>query len=210
MLSPHPSSSGSRRSAEEDLRLSDVWWTIATGRRWVIGVPLVTVLIALAYVTLSDPQWESSAVVQMGQVGQAEVGKATATVETPPRAIERMKTPTFQNDVLASIGISTADDNAKARLYRRSLRLRQPPGTDLIELRIRAYSLDEARHLAEATVEQLRKSHDKLALPSIDSLRKQLDDVIRQLERAQKERESLVSQVAVGDVVGGHRHGRCE
>lgn len=201
MLSPHPSSSGSRRSAEEDLRLSDVWWTIATGRRWVIGVPLVTVLIALAYVTLSDPQWESSAVVQMGQVGQAEVGKATATVETPPRAIERMKTPTFQNDVLASIGISTADDNAKARLYRRSLRLRQPPGTDLIELRIRAYSLDEARHLAEATVEQLRKSHDKLALPSIDSLRKQLDDVIRQLERAQKERESLVSQVAAGHEV---------
>lgn len=197
-MSPQPSSPTPSGGAEEDLRLSDVWRMIVAGRRWVIGVPLVTVIVALIYVHLSDPQWESSAVVQVGQVGQAEVGKVTALVEAPPRAIERTKLPAFQDNVLTSIGIDAAEDDPKARLYRDSLRLRQPPGTDLIELKLRAYSRDEARQLAEATVEQLRKGHDKLALPSIDFLRQQFDDVTRQLERAQKEREFLASQIASG------------
>lgn len=197
-MSLQPSSPTPSGDAEEDLRLSDVWRMIVAGRRWVIGVPLVTALVALIYVYLSDPQWESSAVVQIGQVGQAEIGKVTALVEVPARAIERTKLPAFQDNVLTSIGIDTAEDDPKARLYRGSLQLRQPPGTDLIELKLRAYSRDEARRLAEATVEQLRKSHDKLALPSIDFLRQQFDDVTHQLERAQKEHEFLASQIASG------------
>lgn len=180
------------------MRLSDVRRIIVAGRRWVIGVPLVTALFALVYVYLSDPQWESSAVVQIGQVGQVVAGTGTALVEVTPRAVERVKLPAFQDNVLTSIGIGTAKDDPKARLYRDSLRLRQPASTDLIELKMRAYSRDEARRLAEATVEQLRESHEKLALPLIDSLRQQLDDVMRQLEHAQKERESLISQVASG------------
>lgn len=164
----------------------------------MFGVPFVLALAALAYVYLSDAQWESTAAVQIGQVGQAEVGKVTALVEAPPRAVERMKLSSFQDNVLTSVGIDTSENDPKARLYRSSLKLRQPPGTDLIELRVRAYSRDEAYRLAEATVEQLRKSHDKLALPSIDALRQQLDDVTHQLERAQKGRESLASLAASG------------
>jgi len=171
---------------------------IVAGRRWVFGAPVVLALAALAYVYLSNAQWESVAAVQIGQVGQAEVGKVTALVEAPPRAIERMKLPSFQDNVLTSMGIDTAESDPKARLYRTSLKLRQPPGTDLIELRVRAYSRDEAHGFAKATVEQLRKSHDKLALPAIEFLHQQLDDITRQLERAQKERDSLAANTTSG------------
>lgn len=191
-------SPNSPSGAEEDLRLSDVWRMIAAGRRWVLGVPFVLALAALAYVFMSDAQWESTAAVQIGQVGQAEVGKVTALVEAPPRAIERMKLASFQDNVLTRVGVDTSENDPKAQLFRSSLKLRQPLGTDLIELTVRAYSRDQAYRLAQATIEQLRQSHDKLALPSIDALRRQLDVATQQLEHAQKARESLASQAASG------------
>lgn len=186
------------RGADDDLRPSDAWRMIVGGWRWVFGVPLVLALASMAYVYMSDAQWESTAAIQIGQVGQAEVGKMTALVEAAPRAIERMKLASFQDNVLASAGIDTSERDPEARLYRSSLKLRQPPGTDLVELRVRAFSRDGALRLAEATVAQLRKSHDELARPSIDALRQQLDDATRQLERAQEARDSLASRVNSG------------
>lgn len=140
--------------------------------------------------------------VQIGQVGQPDVGQVTSLIEPPTRAVERLKLRPFRDGVLASIEIRTSDDEPRARLYRDSMQVRQLPNTDLIELKVRGYSPEEARKLAEATISRLQEIHGRLALPSIERLRSQLDTITRELKRAQAERETLLSNTQLRQEIG--------
>ncbi|PJB08508.1 MAG: hypothetical protein CO125_01435, partial [Hydrogenophilales bacterium CG_4_9_14_3_um_filter_59_35] len=124
---------------------------------------------------------------QVGQVGQ--VGQQL--IEPVARAVERIKQKPFQGEVLASMGIPRDEENSKGSLYRDSLKIQMLPNTDLIEVKVRGHSREEAKRNAEATLDRLSKLHEELAQPTIKRLTQQMERVKQQINELREERESI-------------------
>lgn len=190
MNQPHdPPESGV--SDEEEIRLSDLWRMLIEARWWVIGITLASAVAAFGLALLVPAKWESLSVIQIGQVGQSEVGQVASLIEPPARVVERLKLRSFGDGVLASMDIEPSDDDPRARLYRDSMRVRQLANTDLIEIRVRGHSPEDARQFAEATIVRLQEIHEQLARPSVERLGSQLETVVLELERTIGERERI-------------------
>lgn len=188
--------------SEDEIRLIDIWRILVRQKKWIIGFLALCVSGALAFVLLSRPQWEATGVIQIGQVGQPGVGQGSLLIEPFARAIERMKLKSFEDTILASLKVSLEEDDPYARLYRSSLKLKLLPNTDLIEMKVRGYSREEAARWAEATVNHLRSVHEKLAEPSIDRLKSMLAEVKKDLQRAQDERAKLIENLVLKEKIG--------
>jgi uncharacterized protein involved in exopolysaccharide biosynthesis len=180
--------------------------TLFYARRILIAAwTLAGLAIASALVAFAPAQWEATAVARIGRVGQrADAGSCRDQnlVETPSRVLERLKLRVFQDAVLNRLQISPDDSNASAGLYRGSLKPRVMQSADLVEIRIRAWSKDEARNWAETTVRHLGEVHAALAEPSLRRLRAQLENAQKALARAEASRTRLL------DGLPGTRRGR--
>jgi uncharacterized protein involved in exopolysaccharide biosynthesis len=174
------------------LTMAELWRILISNRHWVFGFPVLFGLIALGYGLLAQPQWEAAAILQVGripQIQQANLDPNGALIEPVAKAIERLKLPAFRDGTLVALGVGTQDP--KAGLYRNSLRLRQLPNTDLIELRIRGFSREDAREFARLTVERLAAIHGQVAQPTLLHLRSLLEEVERELDQATVARDKL-------------------
>jgi uncharacterized protein involved in exopolysaccharide biosynthesis len=185
-----------------ELGLIDIWQILVRERRWVIGIFSVCILGALAFVLLVRPEWEATAVIQIGQVGQPTIGQASVLIEPPARTMERMRLKSFEDAVLADLKMPVEDNDPNAGLYRSSLKLKLLPNTDLIEMKVRGHSREEAAKWAEATVNYLRGLHEKLAEPSIERLKSVLAEVKRELQRTHDERTKLMENLPLKDKIG--------
>ena len=170
--------------------------------RLVLGIPLCLFLAMLAYVFLVDPVWEATGVMQIGQVDQGVPGQTSLLVESGPRTVERMKLRSFENAVLNALKISLDDDDRDGTLFRNSLKLRLLPNTDLIEVKVRGHSPEEATRRAEAVVEQIRSVHERLAEPSVTRLKLLLDETKIQLKQAREEHTRLLKDFELKQAVG--------
>lgn len=169
---------------QDVINLRDLWRVLVKHKKWVLGIPVLSVLIAFISVSLMKPVWEASAAIQGGRVNQV-------SIEPAARSIERMKLKTFGDAVLTELKISLDEDNPQARLYRNSLNLKVLGSTDLIRLQVRAYSRQEAISGIEATVNQLRKIHQQMAESSLSLLRQQLAKLKKDIQQVQEERDGL-------------------
>jgi uncharacterized protein involved in exopolysaccharide biosynthesis len=176
---------------------SDVWDILRSHRLLVLGAPLLLAFTAAMGVQMVKPQWEAAAVVQPGQVWQV-----AAPIETPSRTVERLKFKPFQNAVLSGLRVPDDEDNPLRVLYASSLRVKVLPNTDLIELRVRAYSRGDARRWVEATVQHLRSVHDELARPSIARLEQQLGQLNGQIESLHVEKRDLLKSAELRSEIG--------
>jgi len=177
----------------EEFSLAEMARILRAHARWVVGIPLVLVFVTLTVQLLTPRQWLASVVIKMGQIGSiAATGPATEYVEPIPRAIERMKQRAFQDAVLSNLGVPTDEKDPRASLYRQSLRIRQVDYGDTVDIRVRGFSADEAKRMAEATVLHLRDVHDQLARPSVERLKRQLAAVEEDRARILTEQERLL------------------
>ena len=172
---------------DDDIRLVDVYHVLVRRKHWVIGVVLVAVVVALAYVSLVSPEWQASAVVQVGQVG------GVGLVESPARTVERMKQGTFENAVLTQLGIPLLENNPQATLFKSGFKIKTPPNTDVIQLELRAKSVEEARRQMEAVVATLQRAHARVAEPSIIRLKSLSTHLAADTQKINKERERLLT-----------------
>lgn len=182
------------------LTMAELWRILISRRQWVFGLPVLLGLIALAHGLLTPPQWEAAAIIQVGripQVRQANPDPNGGLIEPVAKAIERLKLATFRDGTLLALGVGTQDP--KAGLYRDTLRLRQLPNTDLIELRIRAFSPEDARKFVRVTVERLAVIHGQVAQPTLLHLRSLLEEVERELDQATVARGVLNSTASRKD-----------
>lgn len=176
------------------LTMAELWRILISRRHWLFGLPVLFGLIALAHGLLAQPQWEAAAMLQVGripQIRQANLDPKGDLIEPVAKTIERLKLPAFRDGTLAALGVGTLDP--KAQLYRDSLRLRQLPNTDLIELRIRGFSREDARNYVRVTVERLAAVHGQLAQPTLLRLRSLLQEVEHELDQAMLARDRLIS-----------------
>lgn len=183
---------------DDELRLADIWQMLAGRPAWVLGLPLLCALAAIGFLLLASPRWESTSVIQVGQVGQTGVGEGAALIESPARTIERLKLDSFKDDVLTRLGLPLDTGDSGTRLFRRSIQLRQIPSTDLIELKVRGESPEDAKKYAAAVVTHLSSVHQRIAQPSIDRLRAALANTEADLRHRADERDVLTSRMAMG------------
>ena len=170
-----------------EIQLSEIYRILMRRKYWVGSIALAIVLAALAYASLVSPLWQASAVVQMGQIG------GTGVVESPARTVERMKQGTFENAVLTQLGIPLLENNPQATLFKSGFKIKTPPNTDVIQLELRAKSVEEARRQMEAVVATLQRAHARVAEPSINRLKSLSTQLAADTQKINKERERLLT-----------------
>ena len=188
---------------QDEFSLQDLWRILISQRRWLLGLPFVCVLLAAVGVSMAKPKWEATAVIQIGQVGQSGIGQGSQLIEPPVRAIERMKMKSFEDDVLVGLKISPEDGDPIASLFRSSLSLKALGTTDLIQVKIRAHSREQAKSWANAVVDRLTDVHERLAQPTIDRLRKQQAELKKQMQIIEEERTNLLKIVSKSSETSG-------
>lgn len=163
--------------------------------RWLLiaATAILTTFAAGGLAIVIRPSWEAIGVVQIGATGGPSPGQGPVVVESPIRAIERMRIRAFQDATLARIGAATTNDDPRGKLYRDSLKLRQLQGTDFVEIKVRGYSPEESARSIEITVEHLANVHAQLAAPSVERLHRQLNETDANLQRIQQGRERLLA-----------------
>ena len=187
----------------DDISLQDLWRVLVEQRKWLFGIPILCVFLATVGIVIATPKWEATAVIQIGQVGQSGVGQGSQLIEPSVRAIERMKMKSFENDVLISLKIPVEDENPLASLFRRSLSLKALGTTDLIQVKVRGDSPDQAASWAQAVVDRLKNVHERLAQPTIDRLRKQQAELKKQMKMIEEERANLLKIVSKSSETSG-------
>lgn len=187
----------------EEMSLQDLWRILMAQREWLFGIPIVCMFLATVGVLIAKPKWEATAVIQIGQVGQSGVGQDSQLIEPSGRAIERMKMKSFENEVLISLKIPVEGENPLATLFRSSLTLRSLGTTDLIQVKVRGDSPNQAAKWALAVVDRLKSVHERLAQPTIDRLRKQQAELKKQMKMIEEERANLLKIVSKSSEASG-------
>ena len=175
---------------DDEIYLIDMWRIVVREWRWFISVGLVVLAATFAYLQHARSQWEATAWIQIGQMGAAPAGQ-DPHVEAFSRTVERLETRAFQDDVLKSVGVPV--DAPEAYLYRGSMKIEQLPYANLIKMRVRGYSAEDAKQLATATATVLHAAHAQLAAAPVALARERLEAVETRLKAAQARRDRLLA-----------------
>lgn len=179
----------------DTVSLSELWCTLASEKKWVLGIPLFFLGLAFAFVWRAEPEWEAIAAIQIGRV-------ESQPIESAAMANERLKLRPFTIAVYSALEIPLDEARRDVQLYQRSMRSRLIPLTDLIEIRVRGHSREQAKEWAEEIATQLRTIHQKLAAPSISRLQQELDEVSVALEQVRVSRGQLLEDLPARKQVG--------
>jgi len=178
---------------DDEISLLDLWQILLRRKWWVLGAPLLAVVAAAVAVTFMKPQWEATAAIQIGAVGQAG-----QVIEPPARVVARVNLKSFEDAVLASLGLS-GQKTPEAKLFRSSLKVKALPNTDLIEIKVRGYSRESAKRSTEATVDYLRRIHQGMAAPTVQRMKQLLAQVEREIAQTRAEREKVLKIMDLKD-----------
>lgn len=185
----------------DEIYLIDLWRILLREWRWCVAVLLLVLAGTYAFTHLTRRQWQATAWIQIGQVGQVPPGQ-DPKAEPLLRVIERLQTVAFQDEVMRGIGVSPLSPEAK--LYRKSLKLEPMPyAGPMIRLDLRAYSAGQARRFAEATVSRLGDIHRRIEAMPLSMARARLDEVQAELKEAQSDRDRLQQLAGKGGAAGG-------
>ncbi|WP_201315322.1 Wzz/FepE/Etk N-terminal domain-containing protein [Dyella sp. EPa41] len=184
----------------DEIYLIDMWRILVREWKWCLAVLLLVLAGTYAFAHLVRRQWEASAWILIGQVGQVPPGQ-DPKVEPIARVLERLQTAAFQDDVTGSLGL--ARDSRTAQLYRKSMKLEPLPyAGPMVRVNVRGDSPAQARQLAEATVERLRAVHRDMESTPLSLAHTRLDEVQAELKTAIADRDRLL-QAASKDEASG-------
>jgi uncharacterized protein involved in exopolysaccharide biosynthesis len=175
---------------EEKISLADIWAIIKRYKGTVLAVPIICGIAASVMVTFfTAPQWEASAILKVGQVGQG------SKVEPVTHIIVRMQHPSFADGVLNQSGFNPDELLAAKAIYGGSLKAAKIKDADLIEFRLRGYSRDMARTLADNTVSYLQKIHGGMMAADMARINEQIQAANEEMQALKSEMNALEKQL---------------
>ena len=166
---------------DDELSVMDLIAFIRSNLKMILGCAFVGVGLALAIVLTISPQWEANVLVRIGQFGNTG-----NTVEPTLQVVDRIKSQSFQNGVLLSLGLPTDKDNSKVKLFRDKLKVKLEK-SELIALTLRAESAEDANLQLTAVTNQLRSIHEKILEPAVQRWRQELALLDLQLQQSKDE-----------------------
>ncbi|MET3651287.1 lipopolysaccharide biosynthesis protein [Dyella japonica] len=179
----------------DEVYVLDLWHILAREWAWFLAGLLAVLIAVFAFSHSARRQWEATAYIQIGQVPALQ--GTDPKVEPLARVLERLQLVPFQNHVLANLGIK--DDAPEARLYRKSVKIEPLPyAGPLVKFSVRAWSPEQAKQFAEATVAELQVVHQALLAKPLAMTQARLDDVDADLKAAEAQRDQLLQAAKPG------------
>jgi hypothetical protein len=172
----------------DEINLFDLWQILVLRKWWVLITTFLAMVAAVVAVILIKPQWEATATIRIGVVGQ--VGQSGKIIEPIARVVARMQLRPFEDAVLANLAPSERNKSETA-LYRDSIEVNGLPDPDLIEIKVRGYSRESAERYTEATVNHLSKLHEEMAASTRERMTQLLTRTKREIAQTEAEREKM-------------------
>lgn len=179
--------------AEAESPLVEIWHAISRRKLTVLMVIALVMLTAWVGIFFTSPQWEATAVVQIGKIGQKD-----QLIEPISKVLERVRLRSFQSTVIANAQSDSASTQDRT-LYHKSLAVRPITGTDLIQITVRGFSPAAAKQFALDTAEHLGEVHEKASEPAIREIRERLRHIDAQLAQMDMERQRMLKMASVRD-----------
>ncbi|MDD2701960.1 MAG: hypothetical protein PHH36_12095 [Sideroxydans sp.] len=195
----------SNDSENSVIGLSDIVSVFREYGRWMLLALAGFGLFAFLLVNFAmHSKWEAQLIIQIGQkpVLSFENQATSGTIFTlKPLLIEpssniaiRLEQHSFQDEVLQNL--PQKERTRLMSLYSSSLNVRPILNSDLIEVKMRGYSYEEAQKLAEATLHCLQKEHELLFQNNMQLMHKQLSDLLNEAKRAEQSKNKLASSLS--------------
>lgn len=164
---------------DDEISLWEVVNLLKEGWLWLIGGLLLGLAGAVGFVVVSPPQYEATGVIQPAVVGLSPNVTKGVEVEPIVQTLERLKLSTFYNE--AQVQACQAPSELALASGVKAIQVK---GNSLIQLSYRAPSTAAAGACIISVVEQLAKSQDALAEPTLKKLEEELVLTRRQLMEA--------------------------
>lgn len=178
------------------LSLHDAVVFIQRNRHIFLSSAVVGCILGLAIAFVVPAEWEASALVRVGQLGSTVTSATSATsvtnIEPPLHAVGRIKSKSFQDGVLKSLGLPIDDDNAKNFHEELKVKLEK---SELISLSLRNTSANKAQLQLNAVIDQLELIHTKISAPITSSWHQELASIDAELKQANIESERLTKSL---------------
>jgi uncharacterized protein involved in exopolysaccharide biosynthesis len=181
-------------SGEDEISLYDLWQMLAEGRFWIIFGAIAGLIGATAYLLLVSPQYEATALVQIGQMGQAQANQGRigqvilVPIEAQARVIERILQPSFKIAVLKKLGWEAGP---RAALYMNFLKVTPAKSADLIELKLMAMTREDAEKAIATTIEQFAFAQKIISQSATERLQAQLKEISAEI----KEKANMLAEL---------------
>ena len=139
------------------------WQQLINRRQTLFNTIALSLLIALLVFVIVPRKWEATALVSIGEVGDL------GTVEPSASAVLRMSSPFFIRNALNKVGYPELFDDFLPRQFggKGLLDIHQSHGVNMIEIRFRAASAEQAKKLVEVWIDGLTTIHARLAQEQI-------------------------------------------
>lgn len=155
---------------------------------------VILAAIAVGVAFMLPKQWEAQGILQVGQVFYATSTdqQQVTQIESPARAVERMKLEQFQDAVLrrlklpAEVGVNRETDLLRGTANARVIRT-----AELVGISVRGTTPERAKQAVEAYEAELISQHAKLSQPSFQRIADERANVVRELKQAEAQRDSL-------------------
>ena len=160
---------------------------------YLLGGMLLGVAIALVLAGLLPKQFASTALVKIGEIANVNAAGIAigSTIEPSLQVVDRIKSRSFQDDVLKALKISVDDDDsALVKQFRNSLKVKLEK-SELISLSVNANSRAQANAMMQGVLNQLNTAHYKISYPTISRLKLELVSVNDELKLADKDMKQL-------------------
>ena len=173
----------------DEFDLLDVVNFIRRNFIYLLGGMLLGVAIALILAVFLPEQYQAKALVKVGEIGN--VNATGIIIEPSLQVVDRIKSQSFQDDVLQALNVSVEyDDDVLVKQFRKNLNVKLEK-SELISLSLKALSRAEAIKNMQEVVNQLNKSHNRMSYPTISRLKLELVSVNNELKFADKEMKQL-------------------
>jgi hypothetical protein len=183
---------------DDELSFPDLVTLIRRNLGALLGGALMGGVLGLTLAFVLPAQWEGNASIRIGQLGntgnagnEGEVGSA---IEPPLQVVDRIKNKSFKNDVLKSLGLSTDEDDANAKLFRDTLKVKLEKSR-LISLSLRGKSPDEVKLHMNAVVNELKNIHVRMSESTINRWHQEQEYIEQELKEANAEVERLAKSL---------------
>lgn len=178
----------------DDLSLVDLVSFIQNNFRRLIVVTLIGGFLGLAIAFLLPEQWEARALVRVGRIGNVgnvgNVGNAGSPIEEPLLILERVKTQSFQNDVLKRLDLVAISSGAKPKISFGTIKA-QLEKSELVKLTLKGGSQDVVKQQMNAVINELIDVHYKMSASTINYLQQELKSIDLALKNSNVESERL-------------------
>lgn len=184
----------------DDLSLIDLMEFVKRNANTILGFVLIGGALGLGIAFLLPAQWEARALVRVGQLGNVvnvvnvvnvgNVGNVGSPIEPPSQLVDRIKSTSFQSDVLNRLGLPTQDHDVNAKMFRATFKAKLEK-SELISLVLRGASPSIVKLQMSAAINELKETHGKMSAPTINRLQEELAMINLELKTISVESERL-------------------